>query len=230
MDPFIFGSRELEDELREDAHMAGEVDWLQSIARPGMVALDVGANRGVTTVALARSVGPQGRVYGFEPVPAYCRVARENLVRNQAANCEVFELALGDRRQRLAFHERGGSSGIVPGENGALLMVEATTIADFVHQHGIGHVDVLSMDCEGSELRVLRGYGGLLREHAPLIFCEIHHDYLASLGHDAGELVALLEDVGYQVEPVEVESPGEETTMEACSHIVARPSGPTPRY
>lgn len=224
MEPFIYGSEEFEAELRDDAHTAGEVEFLRSMARPGMNALDVGAHRGVTTVALAKSVGPSGHVYAFEPVPEYCQAARDNLRRNGVVNAEVFELALSDRKTRLRFHQRGGSSGVVPGEEERVLTVEATTVVDFLAQGGIEEIKLLSLDCEGSELRVLRGAEALLREQAPQIFCEIHPDFLKSLGESPGELAGFLEDLGYQVKPVSVEALDTKPTLEECSHIYARRS------
>jgi FkbM family methyltransferase len=184
----------------------------------------VGAHRGVTTVALARSVGPTGHVYAFEPVPEYCQAARKNLKRNGVGNAEVFGLALSDRKERLRFHQRGGSSGVVPGEEERVLTVEATTVVDFLAQRSVEKIDLLSMDCEGSELRVLRGAGALLRDQAPLIFCEIHPDFLKNLGQSPGELVAFLEDLGYRVKPVSVEALETQPALEECSHIYARRS------
>jgi FkbM family methyltransferase len=224
LEPFIYGSEEFEAELRNEPHLAGEIEFLKSIARPGMRALDVGAHRGVTAVALAKSVGPVGRVYAFEPVPEYCETAECNLFRNGVENAEVFDMALGDRKGNLRFHRRGGSSGIVPGGDAQVLTVKATTIVDFLAQRDVEKIDVLSMDCEGSELRVLRGAEPLLREQAPLIFCEIHHDFLKELGESAGELVAFLEDCGYRVQPLSVEEPGTKPSLDECSHIYARRS------
>ena len=224
MEPFIYGSKEFETELQGEPHLAGEIEFLKSISRPGMNTLDIGAHRGVTTVALAKSVGPTGYVYAFEPVPEYCDAARENLSKNSVENAEVFDLALGDRKERLRFHKRGGSSGIVPGEDAQVLTVEATTVADFLVQRNLEKIDVLCMDCEGSELRVLRGAGSLLREQAPLIFCEIHHDFLKSMGESAGDLAAYLEDFGYRVRSISVEEPGTKPALEECSHIYARRS------
>jgi len=221
MEPFIFESREFEIELQNDPHAAGEIEFLRSIAKPGMNVLDVGAHRGVTTVALAKSVGPEGRVYAFEPVPEFYEAAGENLSRNRVKNAEVFNLALSDQKKPLLFHKRGDSSGIVPGENGELITVEATTIADFLAQQGLKRIDVLSMDCEGSELRVLKGAGAFLGKQTPRIFCEIHQGFLASLGESAGDVAAFLEGLGYRVRPLSVEAPDAKPTLEECSHIFA---------
>ncbi len=69
MGTFIYDSPVFQRELQNQAHPAGEIRFLKSIAKPGMRVIDTGANRGVTTVAIARQVGSGGHVYAFEPVP-----------------------------------------------------------------------------------------------------------------------------------------------------------------
>lgn len=224
MEPFIYESEEFRIELQNEPHLAGEIEFLRSIAKPGMNVLDVGLHRGVTTVALAKSIGPGGHVYAFEPVPEFYNAVRENLSRNRVKNAEVFELALSDQKERLRFYKREGSSGIVPGENAEVLTVKATTIADFLALRDVNGIDVLSMDCEGSELRVLQGARSLLREQAPQIFCEIHHNFLESLGKSAGDVAGYLESLGYRVQPLSVEALDAKPALEECSHIYARKS------
>ena len=53
------------DERRKPAEMLAFIG-----VRPGITALDVSAGRGYTTELLARSVGPEGRVYGQRPPSA----------------------------------------------------------------------------------------------------------------------------------------------------------------
>jgi len=61
MERFVCNSRAFWDELGNNAHHAGEVGFLRSITRPGMRVMDIGANRGVTAVALAKQVARQGK-------------------------------------------------------------------------------------------------------------------------------------------------------------------------
>src|SRR3972149_4894080 len=69
---------------------------LQREVRPAMTVYDVGAPLGFFTLALARLVGPQGRVLAFEPLPANVLLLRENLAMNPAgaANVQVVEAAV----------------------------------------------------------------------------------------------------------------------------------------
>ena len=70
MTPFTF-DQTFREQLREDPHHNGEIEFLESALNPGMVVIKGGAHCGVTTIASARAVGPTGRVHAFEPVPEH---------------------------------------------------------------------------------------------------------------------------------------------------------------
>jgi len=221
MKEFLYGSPEFRTELAKSAHAAGEVEFLESIAKPGMRAIEIGGNHGVTAVTLASRIGREGWLYAFEPVPEYFALLERNLARNHVENASAHQLAVTDQTGRIRFYKHGGGSGIAPAEEAEQIWVEATTITDFLAGHKVDTIDLLNMDCEGSELLALRGAEPLLRENAPQIFCELHRGYLQQLGQSAEELVAYLRRLGYQVKPLQVERLHEETTFEACSHIYA---------
>ena len=221
MKEFLFDSAEFRTELGKSAHAAGEVEVLESIAKPGMHAIEVGGNHGVTAVAIASQIGSQGWLYTFEPVPEFFAVLEGNLRRNHVENASAHPLAVTDRPGRTRFYKHGGGSGIAPAGEAEQIWVDTTSITDFLTRHGAGRIGLLNMDCEGSELLALQGAQPLLRDDAPQIFCEVHHGYLQQVGQSAEELVAYLQRFGYHVKPLQMERLHEEATLEACSHIHA---------
>lgn len=221
MDRFEYESEAFQDELRRSPHLAGEVAFLRSIARPGMHVFDVGANRGVTAVALAQAIGSKGHVYAFEPVPEYYRQLKENLSLNRADNVSAYPLALSNRSGRTRFYKHGGGSGIARAEGAEVLWVDATTAAHFAADRRISRIDLFSMDCEGSELLVLEGAKRILEKDAPQIFCEIHREYLDKLGQSVEDVVQFLRGLGYDLRPLRVENLGADTDIGECSHIYA---------
>ena len=50
---------------------------IRRLLAQGMTAADIGANVGALTIACARAVGPTGKVYAFEPEPAYASLLNE---------------------------------------------------------------------------------------------------------------------------------------------------------
>ena len=221
MNRFVYNSKEFLDEIENSPHHVGEVRFLQSIAKPGMRALDVGGNRGVTAVAMAKQVGNTGRIYAFEPVPEYYAELNENLSRNGVKNVSAHMLALSNRTGRIRFYKHGEGSGITATEDAEMIWVEATTITDFFADQDIDRIDLINLDCEGSELLVFQGAKAILEEQSPQIFCEIHHGYLKDLKQSIKDVIGFLKEIGYEVQPLQMDEQGAETSFEECSHIYA---------
>ena len=221
MDSFVYDSAAFRQELADSPHHAGEVEILRSMAQPGMRVIEVGAHTGVTAVALAHQIGAEGHLDAFEPVPEYYGELTENLSRNGVSNVSTYRLALSDRPGRIRFYKHGGASGITPAKDAPMIWVEATTISDFLTGQPVAQLDLVHLDCEGSELLVLEGAKGVLQEQAPAIFCEIHHAYLKELGQSGADLAHFLGDLGYEVEALQVEHADSRSSLEACSHIRA---------
>ncbi len=218
MDTFIY-NQAFKRELKEDPHAFGEVSFLESLAEPGMTAVDVGANNGLTTVAIASKVGPSGRVYAFEPVPEYYRSLQANLSRNGIHNAKAYRLALGDRIGRADYYKDGGGSGIVPQDGAEKLSVEVTTLDAFAEEEGLDEIDLISMDCEGSELLVLKGGERTLQAGPLKLFCEIHRGRLEALGQSLTHIVQWLEERRFSVRPLLVHDLDKEVDYEGCTHI-----------
>jgi len=221
MDSFTYGSDEFRDELQNSPHQGGEVSFLRSIARPGMRAIEVGANRGVTAVTIAKAIGDTGHLYAFEPVPEYYTALTENLFRNGVRNVDAYRIALSNRSARMRFYKRGGGSGITPAQGGQTIWVEAMTVTEFVVVQEIGRIDLINLDCEGSELLALDGAKAVLEKDEPQIFCEIHHAYLKELGQSSHDVIGYLSQFGYDVRLLQVEDCNTETSADKCSHVYA---------
>src|SRR5215471_2817272 len=74
-----------------------EIAFVRRLLQPGMRAIDIGANYGTYTLAMARAVGPDGRVWAYEPADATARYLRKSIARNGLANVEMVQAALSNR-------------------------------------------------------------------------------------------------------------------------------------
>ena len=222
---FSYDSPSFQKQLKQDAHHHGEVAMLEAMAEPGMVVLELGANKGVTAIALAKSVGPQGQVYAFEPVPEYYAALIENLRLNQVGNVKVHQLAVTDKESETSFYKHGEGSGIVEALDAEEIVVGTTSLDNFIAEQALERVDLINMDCEGAELLVIRGAKKTLEQNAPHIFCEIHHDYLSRLGQSVNDIVEYFHVLGFQVAPVSVETLENDVELERCTHICAARKG-----
>ena len=227
IDHFVYESDDFNETLHKRVHQAGEITFLRSIARPGMRVMEIGANTGVTVLAIAKVIGADGHLYAFEPVREYYMTLMANLSRNDVTNVSAYNLAVSNHTGRIAFYkrERGGSS-IVPATGSDMLWVEATTITEFLTVEEISTIDLLNLDCEGSELLVLQGAQMTLQTHAPHIFCELHHTYLRELGQSAAHVIGYLTNLGYSVRLLRVDDLEADVRLDTCSHVYATKNNP----
>ena len=61
-----------------------EIAFARRTLRPGARAIDIGANCGTYTLAMAQAVGPEGRVWAYEPTNATAKRGSNASVTNAA--------------------------------------------------------------------------------------------------------------------------------------------------
>jgi FkbM family methyltransferase len=202
---------ELESFLRHRGHFERDVlNFASSVLDAGMTAIDVGANVGSFTATFGRSVGNTGRVYAFEPLPSSYRRLLRNLELNGLSNVEASPLAVSDSRGEVRLFSYGlgfeswttlaprtielphATLAATEGET-----VESTTLDDYCSDHEIGKIDLLKIDVEGAELRVLTGAIRLLQERRiDAVVVEVSDNTLEAFGDSAYGVLELLEHHG----------------------------------
>jgi len=139
-----------------------ELEFLRAHTPRGGVFVDVGANVGTYAMALARQVGPSGKVIAIEPHP----VTHARLAFNRSASdfsqVELVAAAAGPADGELLIETDGdnlGASHIVSGEpTGHAIRVPSLRLQRILGDAGVSHVDALKIDVEGFEDRVLTGF------------------------------------------------------------------------
>ena len=126
----------------------------QSLIKPGMVVVDVGANIGIYTLYAARSLGQQGKVYSFEPTPRTFEILKDNIQVNG-----LLELGLIDLRQAAVTDTVGTAQLAVFADNcghNTLFFerekVQQVTVSTVTLDEALGgetRVDVVKIDAEG---------------------------------------------------------------------------------
>ena len=109
--PFFFSS------LAED--VASTHLYLDYLApRPGDVVLDLGSYCGLSASAFSDAVGPEGRVYCFEPDPRNFEILSLNLAQLGAANVVREQKAIADRAGTMPFSSEGSMGSALIGHGG----------------------------------------------------------------------------------------------------------------
>jgi len=219
---FICGSPEYEVYMQEHAHARGEKDFLQSIAGTGMVAVDVGGHFGLAACVISRAVGRTGRLFCFEPVAEYRQALEDNVTANGLTNVEVVPAAVGKEAGTTHLCLDGGGTSIVPNRQRDRVPAKLVCLDEFFQQRRLGRLDLLNMDCEGSELLVLEGAQALLSRNHAKVFVEIHHGFLKALGHSVHDIVGLLEGLAYKVSTVSLSDLSLGDNWNQCEYLYAR--------
>jgi FkbM family methyltransferase len=174
---------------------------LFDLCRPGDVVVDIGVNIGWTLLNFARRSG-SGSVIGFEPDPFNFAQCTGNLALNQFANVTLLPYGLGDRPGQVTLDagppsNRGGHR-VAPGGaagSGAVIQIKKLDDVDIVAT--LPRLDLMKIDVEGYELKVLTGASAVLRRHHPTVFVEIDDRNLRDQGDSPGAVIAFLVGLGY---------------------------------
>ncbi|MBP6016362.1 MAG: FkbM family methyltransferase [Candidatus Promineofilum sp.] len=197
--------------LRAEARPAGsDRDYaiLRQLARGKQCIFDVGANVGLTSLVMAgpapAGAGPaeDGRIIAFEASEAACRLIRDNAALNGLSGRISVVNALVAERSGLALDFYGdaasGSASIIPGYLAHHHPLRKVTLAldDFVNDFGLVP-DLIKIDVEGAELRVVAGLVETLRTARPLAFIELHSWGDLTVDHTADALLEQLRPLDY---------------------------------
>lgn len=168
---------------------------LLASAQAGDVVADVGANVGLYAVALARRVGPAGRVIAYEPDAANAALLWRNVALNGVEGVvEVREIAVGREPGELPFLSDRQQSRLDPA---GASRVRVVTLDDQFER-----LALLKIDVEGLECDVLEGARALLADEARRprrIFVEAHLARLPEHGHSEEDVTSALQRAGYAV-------------------------------
>jgi len=183
-----------------------EAPWVGIVghlAKPGTLAVDVGANIGFFTLALADAVGPHGHVLAFEPEAVNLQILKRVLHRRGCQNVTVIGSALGEydgmavlhlNPHHPADHRIYSAVGLTGTQR-----ISLQSLDQYLDRSGERRpLSVVKIDVQGAELLVLRGMQGALTRHAQAyILLEFAPDMVAQCGSDPEELPHFLKDLGF---------------------------------
>lgn len=189
---------------------------LRKLVRPGMHAVEVGANVGFFTLVLAQCVGERGRVLAFEADAALASIARDNVeINGFERRCEVVHAAAGERTGTATFYAAARQRG-----NGTLLAdfeqlehnpeaqrtrveVAMTTLDDICAARALAP-NIVKIDAEGAETMVLRGAEQLLAGNGALtVVLEFVPRFVRAAGDDPASFLQRFVDRGFRLHRID---------------------------
>jgi FkbM family methyltransferase len=158
-------------------------DLFAACCREARHVLDVGGYSGFYAM-IAASFPNVAKSYAFEPLPEMRAVLEENVRLNRLGDrIEVIPSAVSDHAGEADFFVPTTRTGLMESSSSLnpefheshlqTLRVPLVTLDDFADERGCRPVELMKIDVETQEHRVLLGAQRILREDRPVIFLEI---------------------------------------------------------
>jgi FkbM family methyltransferase len=188
-----------------------EIAFVRSVVREGDTVIDVGAHIGFFTMQMAAIVGPRGRVFAFEPLPANRELLERSILENRFGDRVVSEPAAvgattGTATLTFAVETLNSGGAYVLRSGAAVLPgnvrreVPLLALDDRVFSRPVRFI---KMDVEGAEPQVVAGARRLLTEDRPVILSELHPAQLARASAvSAAQFLAQMEALGYRAQTI----------------------------
>lgn len=195
-------------EMAYGAYQPALTKKMLTLAKPGDVVLTAGAHLGYVPLALAKAVGPTGRVLAFEADPRMVKECGRNLALNHAE--EIVHLApigLGSTNGELTMSlssTTGQSSFAIAHHYLKSVTVPVRKGDEILDELGINRIDGLVLDVEGWEMELLHGLAGILANNLPRwAIIECWDVALRNAGSSADDLLQKLRSLGWNVSAVD---------------------------
>ncbi len=178
------------------------------IVRTGSIVYDVGGYIGFYSLLAGRLTGSSGRVYAFEPFPKNIERLKLHILLNKMQD-RVFCIpkAVSDKTGKALYRDLGRDDyacfvDVESYEDNHLTkastIVDTISLDEFVFREDHLAPNLIKIDVEGGELKVLLGAQRLLKEFKPVIICELHSHGSAIQGQ-AIQVCKELTRLGYRL-------------------------------
>lgn len=173
----------------------------QFFADASPIIVDIGANAGIFSLPIIQASASEARLIAVEPNPEMVTRLRTNIALNGLTQVRVEELAVSDSpgEARLHFSPNGNPGearlGLAFTAEAGGIDVPVSTLPELAKRHDIAEIDLLKVDVEGMEDRVILPALREERLKVDRIYFEDSHSE-----HWAQDVVSELREAGYREE------------------------------
>lgn len=172
---------------------------------PGDFALDIGANIGLQSLRMSKCVGPNGKIFSFEPLLHLQAKLCNNMILNKASNVVLFPYALSNSEKEEEFKidkntwNQGAFSIDHKGTGHESQHVSIKVADDIKEINHLSRLDLIKIDVEGFEYPVLLGLKNTIGKHLPRIIFEYDDNYWRLNGFDIKDCIEFLHSFNYRL-------------------------------
>jgi FkbM family methyltransferase len=161
-----------------DLSLIDEVSEVYQLPSEGNTVIDVGGHYGFYSLPASRAVGKTGKVFAFEPCYESFKFLLANCRVNNLNNVLPFQIALSDFDgiDKLFYGRTPSSHSMIRGQCLGYENVRVNRLDTIVEQLlKLDKVDMIKIDAEGAELRILKGAEKSLKRFKPRLFIASYH-------------------------------------------------------
>jgi len=170
----------------------------------GMHVVDVGANIGLYSLFIAKCVGPEGKVYSFEPEAAMANALKHSLSLNKINWIDVYPVAVGAKSGlgKLEYHVLNhGDTWMNINTNPTKADPDSIPIVSLQEALKGKKVDLIKIDVQGWEDGVIEGAAELLVINPKVkIYFEFMPEVMLRAGRSVKRLKEILTALDLQVD------------------------------
>jgi FkbM family methyltransferase len=168
------------------------------------VCIDIGVNESQLFSFMVKHC-QEGKIYGFEPIPTLFRYL---VKRFSDKNVQLYPYALSDKEEETSFYYFPGRSGVsgmsrrlslFPELKAEILPIQTKVLDQLLD---LAQIDLIKIDVEGSELKVLEGAKQHIRKCRPVVVFECQNQGLDYFDTDSEQVFLFFRDLGYGVSPL----------------------------
>lgn len=193
----------LSDIIREKGfYSQNDLMVFKSLLSADAVVADVGANIGWHSLSMALAF-PQGKILAIEPEQRNLKVLNQNIAANNLQNIQTLPVALSNYQGQGRLTLSGANYGDHILDPVNLLdqrldtVVEVTTGDALFASLNLQNLDLIKMDAQGSECKILDGMRETIRNYKPSIMLEFSPRHIRAAGDSVFEIFAFIEKNNY---------------------------------
>lgn len=176
--------------------------------KPKMNVIDIGAYAGYYTLLFSELVGPEGRVYAFEPQPENHTTLIHNIRNSKYPNNIIpISKAISNTVGEIQFYQHitdTAKGSLYPDQHiKTPIAILATTIDTFLAEINNPKISLVKMDMEGAENTAFEGMKSLIAANNPLwLIVECSPKILQRIGVSVKDFLSKLNKLGFTVSAI----------------------------
>jgi FkbM family methyltransferase len=155
--------------------------------------VDVGSNIGTTLWLFAEEAK---KIYGYEPIPHLHATISDSISFNKASNIILVNKAIGNAEGFINMLNSDNSNVVSEDQTDSVRSIITTLDAELKNEE---RIDLIKIDVEGFELKVLEGARTIIKQHKPRLLVELHPGFIQNYGGDITGVIACIENLDYSI-------------------------------